>query len=393
MTNDTTNTMTMGALKAAVSARVPVMLVGAPGTGKTETVRALARDMEGYSLITVVGSQMDPTDIVGLPQGQHMGKTEDGKDIFGTVNLAPWWQVEILKNKKVILFLDEFSNTSGATRASMLTMLQNREFPNGHVMPDETIVIGAMNPTEQAADGYELDSPTTNRIFFIPWKTSADSWFEGMLNGWGKEIDPEEMAWKRKIVGFLKDNPSYLHKESGSASSSEAYGANINDPSEQEVLRYAWSSRRSWDNLSRVLAFSPKDVSIQDMIAQGLVGYASAAQFRDWLRKNENIKPEDVLNDPSIVDWKEINPNDMSLILRALVDGLTAQTFPRVLNVFGVVADNGRAAEGASYIQDILKFMSSPQIKDPKVKEGFKKKALELISKYQNVASKATARS
>lgn len=389
---DTVNLMTMGAMKAAVAARVPVMLVGAPGTGKTETVRSLAKEM-GYALITVVGSQMDPTDIVGLPQGQHLGQTDDGKDIFGTVNLAPWWQVRILREKKVILFLDEFSNTSGATRASMLTMLQNREFPNGHTMPEETLVIGAMNPTDQAADGYELDAPTTNRIFFIPWQTSAASWFEGMLNAWGKDCSPEEMKWRRKIVGFLKDNPSYLHKESSPSASSEAFGANIHDPSQQEVLKYAWSSRRSWDNLSRVLGHAPEDVSIQDMIAQGLVGFSSAAQFRDWLRKNDVIKPSDVLENPDIVDWQTIEPNDMSLILRALTDDLTAKTFPRTLAVFGRVADEGRAAEGSSYIQDLLKFMSSPKVKDDKVREEFRKLAMELIKKYQHVAKKATARS
>ena len=387
---DTVNLMTMGAMKAAVEARVPVMLVGAPGTGKTETVRQLADDM-GYKLITVVGSQMDPTDIVGLPKGERLGETEDGTPIYGTVNLSPWWQVEILRKKKVLLFLDEFSNTSGATRASMLTMLQNREFPNGHTMPPETIVIGAMNPTDQAADGYELDLPTTNRIFFIPWKPSNDSWMEGMLNAWGKEASAAEMKWRKKIVGFIRDSPGSLHREPSEVNSAEAYGADHNDPVEAEVIRYAWASRRSWDNLSRVLAAAPEDVSIQDMIAQGLVGYAAAAKFRDWLRKHDNITPEEVLEDPSVVDWKNINPNDLALILRSITDGLNEENFPKAVEVFKRVSIEGRAADGARYVQDVL--TSIRNTKDAKLREEHRALAMDMIKHYQDVAAQSLRKS
>lgn len=169
------NSITMVSLRATVEARKPCMLVGAPGVGKTATIRAMAESM-GYELITLLGSQMDPTDITGLPKGEVIAQDEEGKDIWGTVYLSPWWQVKILQKKKVMLFLDEFSNTSSAVRASMLTMLQNREFPNGTVMPDETIVLGAMNPTEQASDGWELDKPTTNRITFLVWRSLNEDW-------------------------------------------------------------------------------------------------------------------------------------------------------------------------------------------------------------------------
>lgn len=388
---DTVNGMTNQAVMAAVQAKTPVMLVGAPGTGKTESVRAIAKLM-GYALITLVGSQMDPTDIVGLPKGEHLGKTDDGKDIFGTVNLAPWWQVRILKEKKVILFLDEFSNTSGATRASMLTMLQNREFPNGHVMPEETIVIGAMNPASQAADGYDLDLPTTNRIFFIPWKTSHESWYAGMLVAWGnKEASEDELAWRGKIVKFIKENPGELHREPTERATKEVYGANLSDPSESEVFRYAWASRRSWDNLSRILTGAPNDVSIQDMIAQGTVGFAAAAKFRDWLRKNDTINPSAVLKDPNCVDWENLLPNDLSLILRSLTDGVTDKTFVKTLAVFERVAKEGRAAEGGTYIYDLLKFLNSPSMKDISNKKEISAKAMETVKWYRSVSVKSNS--
>jgi hypothetical protein len=386
---DSENAVSMAAVEASVKARVPVMLVGAPGTGKTETVRALAKKL-GYKLLTVIGSMMDPTDIVGLPKGEKVGVAEDGQDIFATVNLSPHWQATILKEKKVILFLDEFSNTSGATRASMLTMLQNREFPNGQVMPKETIVMGAMNPTDQAADGYELDSPTTNRILFIVWKTTHESWYEGMSTAWGKDVSPEELSWKRRIVSFIRDEPGYLHRDNSNPATTEAFGVNNNDPSEMEVLRYAWASRRSWDNLSRVLAFAPDDNSVQDEIARGLVGYSAASAFRDWLRKNNEFSVADILADPTIVDWANLEPNDMALYLRGITDDMKSNQYPLITEVFITVAKAGRAAEGAAYIKEILAVATRRDVSEEKRAE-YKKLSMQMVGFYRNVSAKSMA--
>lgn len=385
MAVDTVTRITMGALEAAVKARVPVMLVGAPGTGKTETVRELA-DRLGYELITVIGSQMDSTDITGLPKGEKVIERENGNDVWGTVYLAPWWQIRILQNKKVILFLDEFSNTPGSTRASMLTMLQNREFPNGEVMPPETIVIGAMNPAEQAADGYELDLPTTNRLFFLSWNPSISSWYEGMLNAWGKEVEPEEMKWRTKIVKFIKDNPTWLHREPDDVSSTEVFGVNKNDASQMEVLRSAWASRRTWDKLSQVLPFAPDDVSTQDTIIQGLVGYAASAAFRDWLRKNDVIDPKAVLADPTQFDWKEMSLDDSNLVFRAVVDMVSADNGEEVIRVFATVADAGRADLGAPFMRDMVSALTSNAKVGKEAASANKKLLPALLAKYQNIS-------
>lgn len=383
MAQDTVTRMTTAAMQAAVTARVPVMLVGAPGTGKTETVREIAKNL-GYELITVIGSQLDPTDVTGLPKGEKVLEKEDGSAVWGTTYLAPWWQVRIIQRKKVLLFLDEFSNTSGATRASLLTLLQNREFPNGEVMPPETIVIGAMNPAEQAADGYELDLPTTNRLFFIPWSPSAASWYEGMLTGWGKPVSDAEMLWRQKIVRFVKDNPTWLHREPQDVETTDAYGINPNDPSQMEVFRSAWASRRSWDKLAQVLANCPDDVSIQDLVIQGLVGYSAGGHFRDWLRRNSVINPDEVLENPEKFNWKKMSLDDSNLVLRAILEKITDETSESVINVFSVIADNERQDLGAPFIRDLITRLTSAPLSKDAVKKN-KGPALELLKKYKSV--------
>ena len=54
------------ALGVAVAARVPVLLWGAPGTGKTSAIRAMARAMD-LPCETVIASIREPSDFAGLP--------------------------------------------------------------------------------------------------------------------------------------------------------------------------------------------------------------------------------------------------------------------------------------------------------------------------------------
>ena len=372
---------TMNILEAAMKAKVGIMLVGAPGTGKTATVRQIAEDMN-YDLITLIGSQLDPTDIRGLPSGVQTGEREDGSPVFSADYLSPIFQTDIMRKKKVILFIDEFSNTPPATRASLLTLLQNREFPNGEQMPEETIVIGAMNPPEEAADGFELDLPTKNRFFFYAWNPTMESWFEGMLENWGKPCSEEEMLWRQKIVRFIKDQPDQLHKQPKIGGTPEAYGVSSNDPSQINVAQSAWASRRSWDNLARALAFVDlKDIYVQDMLSKGLVGVEGAFAFRDWLRQNDIISPREVLANPKSVQWKTIDLNDAHLLFRAIVEMIDEDTAIPTIEMIDVVLKNDRGDLLGSYIKNILEKISQLDNKD--VAREFKGKFKTLLPRLK----------
>lgn len=374
-------------LLASMKARMPAVLVGPPGVGKTAKLQELAARM-GYELIMLVGSQLDPTDIVGLPKGELLGQTEDGKDVFGTVNLSPWWQVRILLNRKVILFLDEWSNTSAATRASMLTMLQSREFPNGQKMPRETIVVGAMNPTEQAADGYDLDAPTTNRINFIVWAPSVEEWKTGMLNAWGKKVSESEMDWRKKIVRFIEDSPASLQKLPTTVNSPESYGVNPRDASEMEVLRYAWPSRRSWDNLSRVLSQADGENMVQDTLAQGIVGYEQAAKFRDWLNRNSTVSPGELMANPRSFNWKKVNQDEATFLLRSVIDSIhDKKTSVQALTIFDEIAKQGMQGMGAGYIQELFSKTTNSSLDQDTILKN-RQRIQALSQAYRSISSK-----
>lgn len=341
----------------ALRAKIPTMMVGAPAKAKTAIVRQLAED-NGYRLKSLAASRMDPSEINGLPQGKQVGKTTSGKPLYATVYMPQMWQIEVLQQKKVVLFFDEFSNAPPAVRASLLTFFQDREFPNGQKLPEETVIIGAMNPTEEAADGYELDLPTSNRFFFIAWDPPAKEWYEGMRKGFGKKISKKELEWKRKIVDFIKDNPSLLHKQpTGKEGSSFT-----RDPSKLQVARSTWPSRRSWDNVSIALAHEhTRDPIKEDEIIRGLVGEESANGFRRWLAKNDSISPSDVIENPNAVEWEKLSLDDLNMVLRESVSVLETQldkaTALKVIRLFEVVADNNRASAAAPYHTSLLKIV------------------------------------
>ena len=59
--------LVIDSLIAGIKAHQSQMLVANPGTGKSALVYDLAKNFLGYDVITIVGSQKEPTDITRLP--------------------------------------------------------------------------------------------------------------------------------------------------------------------------------------------------------------------------------------------------------------------------------------------------------------------------------------
>src|SRR5699024_12692494 len=64
----------------AVDAKIPTMMIGDPGVGKSASVRALADELD-CDVIVLLGSQLDQTDLTGLPQGRELGKRSEERRV------------------------------------------------------------------------------------------------------------------------------------------------------------------------------------------------------------------------------------------------------------------------------------------------------------------------
>src|ERR1700759_2020719 len=187
------------ALGVAVAARVPVLLWGAPGTGKTSTIRAMAEKM-GWPCETVIASIREPSDFAGLPV-----VVGDG------VRFAPpGWARRLAEAGRGLLFLDELSTAPPAVQAALLRVVLERAVGD-LTLPDEVAVVAAANPPEQAADGWALAAPVANRLCHLAWQTAPRAVADGLAGGWSAPVVPalpdrwqaEELLARGLVAAFL----------------------------------------------------------------------------------------------------------------------------------------------------------------------------------------------
>ncbi|WP_043632129.1 AAA family ATPase [Nonomuraea candida] len=195
----------MDALSVAVAANLPVILWGAPGTGKTSAVLALGARL-GLPVEVVVGSIREPSDFAGLPV------LRDG----GTWFAPPRWAERLASSGTGILFLDELTTAPPAVQAAMLRVVLERAVGD-LVLPPSVRIVAAANPPEQAADGWDLSAPLANRFIHLDWKVSAESVAEGFTGGFPAPsvtaVDLRDGAVRRAraLVGaFLRVRPELV---------------------------------------------------------------------------------------------------------------------------------------------------------------------------------------
>lgn len=381
------------ALKALIKARIPVMLVGAPGTAKTATIKALAAET-GYDLITLVPSRMDAQDLSGFPTRGEYTTTTDGVDtVHAITEYAPqYWQRDILQKKRVILFLDEFGNAHPSVRASLLSFIQDRQFANGEFFPKETIIVGAMNPTDSGADGYELDKATTNRMTMISWKPDNQSWLVGMSDNWGRGVkSEEEQKWRNLIIRFLSDEPGYIHRENDTdVGTGESYGVNISDSSDRTILQHAWASRRSWDNLSMALPETGGNPYIEDIVMQGTVGASAATGFRAWLAKHGSLNVTKILAAPrKFKDWNSLSMDDMNIILSSSIDGVNKETIKQTIDIFRIVAEIGKESFAAAHLKRFANCHHNVTDITVEQRKEIRSEMFEVAGLYRNISNSA----
>jgi MoxR-like ATPase len=165
------------ALGVAISARVPVLLWGAPGTGKTSVIRAMAAS-SGWPCETVIASIREPSDFAGLPVVSGADPSAARVDFA-----PPGWARRLAQAETSLLFFDEVSTAPPAVQAALLRVVLERTVGDLS-LPDGVSVVAAANPPEQAADGWDLSAPMANRFCHLDWEVDGRSVADGFASGW-----------------------------------------------------------------------------------------------------------------------------------------------------------------------------------------------------------------
>lgn len=342
----------MNTIKAAFYSGNNAVLIGKPGIGKTALIRSLADEMDLH-LEVVIGSQMDPTDVAGLPAIAHV--EVNGKQATITDNTLPRWAHELITRGKGILFLDELSNSTPSVQAALLSLLQGRIVGGNHKLPEGVFIIAAMNAPEDAADGYELAPPMANRLIHVNFSPDHADFLEGMSVAWnetandrfGATQSEREAVFHREIdirgliVGFLKNHGSLIAQM----------------PDNEAEKGGAWPSYRSWDNVARLLAYLPADdASARNLAMKGAVGEACAQQFYTFEQSLRLPDYDTVMNDPEKIGWDKLDAASFFIILNTVVSRITEDNAQRSADVFEkAIAISGRADIAAALAINLFK--------------------------------------
>lgn len=305
------STPMMRAFAAGVRANIPTLLIGDPGEGKSAKITKFGEAWGRY-VECIVGSVREPADYLGLP----FEKDE------ATAYLAPAFVKRINAAKSSLLFLDELNTSSPTVQKVNLRLLQER-YAGDEKIEDHVAIVAAMNPPESAADGWDLPAPVANRMMHINWVFDADEWLNGVLDDFasqpvfglndllGSGGDNDRARAKGLVTAFLRAMPQMLKP-----------GA----PTDPIKAGQAWPSPRSWSNVMSVLGeLDPHDEEAALLVVKGCVGEDTAVEFFAWVSTADLHNPEDVMKDPSIVEWNKERPDR----LFALTGGITSLVLMR----------------------------------------------------------------
>jgi len=270
------------ALGVAVAARVPVLLWGAPGTGKTSVIRAMAAAM-GWPCETVIASIREPSDFAGLPVVVGEG-----------VRFAPpAWARRLAAAGRGLLFLDELSTAPPAVQAALLRVVLERVVGDLE-LPDEVAVVAAANPPEQAADGWDLSAPLANRLCHLAWDIDPRAVADGLAGGWAAPEVPQLPAdWAAELGLALALVAAFLHARPALACA---------PPDDADAAGRGWPSPRTWEMAARLWAASGTAGSGEEAraaLVRGAVGEGAGVEFLAWLAEMDLPDPEVVLADPA----------------------------------------------------------------------------------------------
>ena len=156
----------------------PVLLIGAPGIGKTAIVEQVAEEL-GIGLVSYSMTHHTRQSALGLPFIVHRsfeGAEYDASEYTMSEIIASIYELmDGTDVREGILFLDEINCVSETLAPSMLQFLQFKTFGR-HRVPDGWVIVCAGNPPEYNKSVHEFDIVTLDRVKRVVVEPDFESW-------------------------------------------------------------------------------------------------------------------------------------------------------------------------------------------------------------------------
>lgn len=314
MTFSTNPSNAINDLLALLKLDLPVLMLGAPGVGKSDigretTRRYLDADLvthgKGRNFIDFRATLIDPVDLHGLP-------TVDKEKM-----IARWVPMGLLPNEddadEGVLFIDEITNADQSVKGALYGLVLDR-FIGEYNVPKGWRIVAAGNRVEDRASASRMPSALSNRFVHMTIEPTVDDWVQWALRS---NVPPQ-------LLAFMRMRPELLNEFDGA--------------------RQINATPRSWEMVAKIIAQSlPSETEAR--LIMGAVGEGPGTEFLAFLKVWRDLpNPDSVLMNPS----DAVVPEDSAArfaIAGALANRVGEATMPalveymgRLPTEFGVVA-------------------------------------------------------
>lgn len=260
----------MEEMQMLLQANINFMLVGRPGIGKTEMVKA-ACAAAGIDIVVAHPAIESPVDYKGMPC------VIDGKAYF-----LPFANLEklIYATKPTLFFADDLGQASATVQAALMQLIQGREVA-GHKVSEHVIFGAATNRREDNAGVSGLLNPVMDRFAIFHVDTLMEDWVEWAL---GKDYIPNALIaavrFKRELVEGVDEE-----KDGGKGGRRRGDIANVPTP-------------RGLERIGRIMTAKGTHEGMRPHY-EACIGAAASLELDGFMRKLKDLPPlSAILADP-----------------------------------------------------------------------------------------------
>jgi len=245
-------------IKICDSTNLSLCIDGNHGIGKTDVVKQYAKDNNMHIEVLQL-SQKDIGDLLGIP---NIVLNEDGSS---HTEWAPPIYFENIINaskmgKRSLLFLDELNRGHKDVRQASLQLLLDKQLAT-HILPKDTLVIAAVNPSNGKYQVDELDPALLNRLMYVYAEANVEGWLD-----WSRKNNVNSV-----VRDYIKNNPTKL------------------DDNEQ-------ATPRSWSSVGKVIDnINILPLNLQLPAISGLIGSVGVNFYNFFINYVKEIKIEDII--------------------------------------------------------------------------------------------------
>ena len=227
----------------------PIMLWGAPGTGKSSIIRDLCKE-QNIGLIDVRLAQREPVDLRGLP-------VPEGDQVRWL--LSSEWPRD--PNSRGIILFDELTAADRTLQVAAYEFILDRRLGDLYRVPPGWLICAAGNRSEDRAVSMTLSSALANRFCHVELRPDFQSWTNWAAS---QGLHPD-------VIGFIRFKPECFLQMTGN-------------------LERGWPSPRSWERVARTIEYAGEmDKSTLAVMVNGLVGTGVSTEFLAFRRASQSL--------------------------------------------------------------------------------------------------------